>query len=299
MIREPCVPTGLGTPTSRRNALLAVRSALELAGVEGAALDARVIVRHALGLAPLALATEPDRPVEEAEALAIRDLVARRLAGVPVARLLGVKEFWGLEFRLSPATLIPRPDTETLVEEALRHCPDRDAPLRLLDLGTGSGCIMAAILSERPRAWGLGIDRSEEAAATARLNAARIGLGPRAAFLVGDWARALGDAAFDLVVSNPPYVEAGIIPSLAREVREHDPGLALDGGEDGLEAYRAIATALPGLLRPGGHALLEVGEGQASAVAELLADSGLALHPPARDLEGRERVVVGRSAARG
>ena len=280
---------------TRRDALLAVRRALEAAGVEGAALDARLLVRHALGLTALELACEPGEPVGEAGAPALRELLGRRLAGVPVARLVGEKEFWGLSFRLSPATLVPRPDTETLVEEALRRFPGREAALRLLDLGTGTGCVLAAILHERPLAWGLGVDRSPEAAATARLNAARLGLAGRAAFLTVDWASALRDGAFDLVVSNPPYVEAGAVPGLAREVRE-DPRLALDGGPDGLGAYRAIAAELPRLLRPGGRALFEVGAGQAGAVAGLLAAHGLDADRPATDLSGRERVVGGRLA---
>lgn len=288
--------TEFASAHSRRDAVLAVRAALEGACVEGAALDARLLVRLGLGLEPLALAADPHNAIGDVGAMAIGDLLVRRLAGVPVARLVGAKEFWGLDVRLSPATLIPRPDTETLIEEALRRFPERDAPMSVLDLGTGSGCILAAILTERRRAWGLGVDRSTEAAATARFNAVRLGLGHRAAFLAGDWASSLRGGVFDLVVSNPPYIEAGMISGLAREVREHDPRLALDGGADGLDAYRAITAALPGLLRAGGHALLEVGAGQAGAVGELLAARGLVLDAPVHDLAGRERVVCGRLA---
>ncbi|KMO27620.1 SAM-dependent methyltransferase, partial [Methylobacterium tarhaniae] len=172
-------------------------------------------------------------------------------AGEPVARIIGAWEFWGLPFGLSSDTLVPRPDTETLVEAALGLGLGPDAPHRLADLGTGSGCILVALLTEWPQAVGLGIDRSPGACVTARANAARNGVADRAAFAVGDWASALS-GPFDVVVANPPYIASEVIAGLSGEVRDHDPRLALDGGADGLDAYRTILAQVPRLLAPGG-----------------------------------------------
>lgn len=255
-------------------------------------LDARLLLAHALGCAPGELTLRGDAPVPPDAAEAALALLERRLGGEPVARILGHREFWSLDFRLSPATLVPRPDTETVVEAALAACPERDAPLRILDLGIGTGALLAALLSERPSAFGIGIDRSEDAARTARDNLARAGLGRRSAVLAGDWAASL-DGRFDLVVSNPPYIPRGDLAGLDREVREHDPVLALDGGPDGLDAYRALAAALPGLLAPGGVAVLELGIGQEAAVATLVSAAGLGVAGPARcDLGGIARALV-------
>lgn len=268
--------------------------AAELAagGCETADLDARLLLGHALGLEPADLLALADRPVSgEAQARAAA-LLARRRAGEPVARIRGRKEFWSLDFRLSPETLVPRPDTETVVEEALARCPDRTAPLRILDLGTGSGAILAALLAERPNAVGVGIDRSEGAARAARDNLARAGLGARSFVVVGDWGEALR-GGFDLVVSNPPYIAAGAMAGLPPEVRLHDPEAALVAGEDGLSAYRAIANALPRLLVPGGVAVLELGAGQEPEVAGLVVARGLRLPGPARrDLGGIPRALA-------
>lgn len=272
----------------------AVRDAFAAAGVDSPDLDARLLIAAVLGCDPAALMARGDDPVGEDAAGRVQVLVAQRLAGKPVARILGRKEFWSLDFALAPETLVPRPDTETVVEAALAAFPDKAAPLRVLDLGIGSGAILAAILSERPRAFGIGVDRAEGAARAARDNLERAGLGGRAAVMVGDWAEALRDG-FDLVVSNPPYIPAGEIASLAAEVRRHDPMLALDGGPDGLAAYRAIARALPCLLVPGGVAVLELGIGQEADVSALLAAAGLSCDGPARrDLGGIPRALVAR-----
>ena len=186
---------------------------------------------------------------------------------------------------------MPRPDTETVVEAALARLPDRGAPLSVLDLGTGSGCLLVALLHETPAARGLGIDRAEAALRTARGNAAANGVGTRAAFAAGNWADAVG-GRFDLLVSNPPYIPARDIPGLAQEVRDHDPRLALDGGADGLDAYWAILSQASGLLAPGGLAVLEVGAGQAPAVGGLAEAAGLRVEAVAADLAGHDRAVV-------
>lgn len=276
---------------SRREALARVREALRRAGLEDADLDARCLAADALRTDQAGLLARAEEIVDPASAARLAGHVRRRLAREPVGRILGLREFWGLPFRLSPQTLEPRPDTETVVEAALERVADRQAPVRLLDLGTGSGCLLVALLSELPRARGLGIDRSAGAAAAARANAAANGVGARAAFLCGDWAEAV-KARFDLVVSNPPYIPARAVAGLAPEVSRHDPRLALDGGDDGLDAYRAILAALPRLLAPGGCAVLEIGFDQAEALAELAAGAGLDMAELRRDLAGRPRAVT-------
>ncbi len=256
-----------------------------------AALDARLIVAHALRIDPgevILRETALIRPETRRDALA---MAARRAGGEPVARIVGEKEFWGLAFRLSAETLVPRPDTETLVSAALAAVRGRlrGTPPRILDIGTGSGAILLALLSELPDASGTGTDRARGALETAQDNAVRFRLTGRAAFVEADWASGVA-GPFDLVVSNPPYIEAGEIAGLPLEVRDHDPHLALDGGEDGLDAYRAIIPDLDRLMAENGRAFLEVGAGQADAVAELGAPAGFVSRRH-RDLAGIERVV--------
>ncbi|GJE58267.1 peptide chain release factor N(5)-glutamine methyltransferase [Methylobacterium trifolii] len=285
------MPPDFDAGLSRRAALDRAVAILRAGGVEGAG-DARFLVLGALGLRAVDLALASDAAIGAPGAAALTDALRRRLSGEPVARILGEWEFWGLPFRLSPATLVPRPDTETVVEAALRTIPDRNAPLRILDLGTGSGCILVALLSELPRAYGLGLDRSADALDTARANARANGVAARAGFVAGDWCAPLG-RPFDLVVSNPPYIASAVIAGLAREVRAHDPMAALDGGADGLDAYRRILTGLGrGLLTDGGRLLFEVGFDQAEAVAGLGRASGLAPGGITRDLAGHARVVA-------
>ncbi len=264
---------------------------LRAAGLPSPDLDARLLAANALGIDPSGLLQ--DGPVPPDAAARAEALLARRLAGEPVARILGEKEFWSLPFRLSAETLVPRPDTETLVEEVLALVPDRTAPLRLLDLGTGSGAILAALLTEYPAAFGVGLDRSAGAAATARDNLARLGLAARSRVLVGDWAEAVR-GPFDLVVSNPPYIPSGHIGGLEVDVCAHDPRAALDGGADGLTAYAAIARALPDLLAPCGVCVLELGIGQEEAVSGLLRGAGLVPAPARRDLGGIARALSAR-----
>jgi release factor glutamine methyltransferase len=255
-------------------------------------LDARLLVGHALGLDASGLILHADRPVSESDVARAMALAERRIAGEPVARIVGEKEFWSLPLRLSPETLVPRPDTETVVEAALgwarREGRTRDA-LTLLDLGTGSGAILLALLSELPVASGLGVDIAEGAARTAGENARRLGLGDRARFAVADWTDAIA-GRFDIVVSNPPYIKIGDIPELPLEVSRYDPQIALVGGVDGLVAYRAILARLDGILSARGAAFLEVGAGQAQPVSELAEVLGFETDRH-KDLVGIDRVV--------
>lgn len=255
-------------------------------------LDARLLVGHALGLDAAGLIVHADRPVSDADVARIIALAERRIAGEPVARIVGEKEFWSLPLRLSPETLVPRPDTETLVEAALafvrREGRERE-PLTILDLGTGSGAILLALLSELPAATGVGVDIAESAARTARENAERLGLARRARFVVADWAAGIL-GRFDLVVSNPPYIRHEEIPGLPLEVRRFDPDIALNGGADGLAAYREIINGLEAILAQEGRAFLEVGADQAAVVAELAELLDLEAVPH-KDLVGIDRVV--------
>ena len=243
-------------------------------GIDSPALDARLLVGHALSLDHTGLATQAARSLSESERAAIAALAERRLQGEPVARILGVKEFWSLPLALSKATLVPRPDTETVVEAALEAIGTsrRNEALRIADLGTGTGAILLALLHEWPNATGIGTDIDPRAIETAKANAEALGLASRAQFQIADFGTDLGER-FDLVVSNPPYIPSRDIAALDREVREHDPLRALDGGADGLDAYRAIARAAPGLIRPDGHLILEIGAGQAANVRALVSSS--------------------------
>ena len=260
---------------------------------QDAARDARTLVAAALGLDRLGLLTARDRPVSRSEHQAIERLVDRRIQGEPVSRILGQREFWSLVFTLGPETLDPRPDSETVVQAALDATVDRRRePLRVVDLGTGTGCLLLAVLTERPRAGGIGVDRAPGAVRVARANAGRFGLADRAWFVVADWATALPDQAADLLVANPPYIRHGALATLDRGVWGYDPRNALDGGPDGLQAYRAIAADLPRLLAPGGHAVLEIGFDQRHAVEAIVNDSGLSVVSAWRDLSGHARAIV-------
>lgn len=275
---------------SLQDILSNAKEQLRRAGIGTADLDARLLVEHGLDLPRAVFLTEPDRVMASPAQQKIQALLDRRLAGEPVARILGEWEFWGLPFIVSADTLIPRPDTETLVEAGLRQCPsNREA--RILDLGTGSGAILLALLSERPLAFGVGVDLSAGAAATARLNAIRLGLAERAAFLVGDWASAL-QGRFDLILANPPYIRQAQIVGLMQEVREHDPILALDGGPDGLAAYRRIVGQLEPLLTPQGQVIFEIGYDQAEDLSAILVAANFKILACLRDLAGHDRAVV-------
>lgn len=265
---------------------------LSAAGVDSARLDARLLLAEAIGVDSAYIFSYPERVLDAAESERLEALVARREAREPLARILGVREFWSLPFRVSADTLVPRPDTETVVEAVLEAVEDREAALRLLDLGTGSGCLLLALLSELPQAEGVGVDLNPGALAVAGDNAVALGLSDRARFVEGSWDTEVG-GPFDLVVSNPPYIPDADIPGLMPEVVEWEPRLALAGGEDGLDSYRAIARRLPNLLRPGGAAFFEVGVGQDRGVAGLLQEAGAQSIVIKRDLPGVPRCVGG------
>ena len=269
--------------------------------IESADLDARLLTGHALGLDLTGLITSAQRQLTENESAQLEAFVRRRLAGEPVARILGYREFWGLPLQLSSATLVPRPDTETVVELALELLRADDAtnrPLRIADLGTGSGAILLALLSELPTATGFGTDISEQALQTAAANAKRVGLTPRATFIACDYAAGLS-GRFDLMVSNPPYIRSADIPDLALEVRAYDPLAALDGGADGLDAYRALIPQAAGLLAPGAALVVEAGEGQSGPINTLMTIAGLTpTGAPKADLAGISRAVAGRKMPR-
>ena len=271
---------------------LAAVERLRAAGIETPEADARILLQLALGLDEAGLVFASRATISGVQQASFDRLIERRLAGEPVARIAGNKEFWSRSFRLSADTLVPRPETETLVEAALSAFPEQSAKLRVLDLGTGSGILLAAILLERPLATGLGIDRSESALRVARKNLNALGVGKRAQFVCSDWSMALGQR-FDLVVTNPPYIASDAIAALPREVREHDPRLALDGGADGLAAYRKIIAELPHLLSKQGVAVLELGIGQEQSVAALAQAKGLLVKGPARrDLGNVSRALI-------
>jgi release factor glutamine methyltransferase len=283
-------PSGVRNVAEARRTLAAQFRA---AGLDTPDLDARILVGHALGLDHAALAAAGTRRLGADEEDAIAALANRRLAGEPVARILGYKEFWSLLLRVDAATLVPRPETETVVEAALAAIDaggPRSRELRIADLGTGSGALILALLSELPNGFGIGTDTSFKALVTARDNARRLAL-TRARFIACDMAAALR-GPFDAIVSNPPYIASGDIATLAPDVRDFDPHLALDGGTDGLDFYRAIAAAVPALLAPGGVLVVELGIGQAEPVAHLFAAAGLAPSPPHPDLNGQPRALV-------
>ena len=283
---------GQTVETARRS--LAAR--FKSGAIDSPELDARILVGAALGLDLSGMIAAATRPVTAAEAARLEDFAGRRLKGEPVARILGSREFWGLPLQLSAATLVPRPDTETVVALALqmlRAGPGADRS-RIADLGTGSGAILLALLSELPDAMGVGTDISAAALRTASANARNLGLARRAAFVACDYASALS-GPFDLIVSNPPYIRSAEINDLASEVRDHDPLCALDGGSDGLDAYRALVPQAVRLLAPGGGLALEVGHDQGADVEQLMAAAGLTLRgPPRTDLAGIPRAVAGR-----
>lgn len=273
----------------------AVAARFKLAGIETPELDARLLIGAVLNLDHTGLAVETGRRITGKEAAAIENFVLRRIAHEPVARVLGYKEFWGLNFKLSDETLIPRPDTETVVAAALEFLRKRPAslrPVRIADIGTGSGAILLALLSEIPNATGVGTDISADALAAAHTNAQNFGLAARTNFVCCDYAETLS-GPFDVIVSNPPYIPSADVTGLAPEVRDHDPHLALDGGADGLEAYRRIAVQAAALLTQDGALIVEVGYDQGAEVSQIMRAAGLTVQgPPRADLGGIDRVVT-------
>ena len=264
---------------------------LRAAGIEAPRQEARMLLAHAMACREEDLLRDPRAPVPGPAAATFGVLLRRRAAREPMAHLLGHVGFWTLTLETSPATLIPRGDSEAIVEAALAAFEDPLRIQRVLDLGTGTGALLLAVLAECPGAVGIGVDLAPAAVALAARNAAANGLGGRAAFFCGDWAAAIG-GRFDLVLSNPPYIEAAAVPGLMPEVARFEPVLALDGGTDGLDAYRQLARALPGLLAPGGRAVMEIGQGQGPAVEALARAAGLESAGMRQDLGGIDRALV-------
>jgi release factor glutamine methyltransferase len=276
--------------TRAAEAIRETAEALAHDGTETARLDARLLVACALGLTPEALLFAPERPVDAHEQAKLDALLQRRLAHEPMAHILGTREFWSLPFKVTRDTLIPRPDTETVIEAVLAHRPAARAPA-ILDLGTGSGCLLLALLHEWPDAQGVGVDVSDAALDVARANARAIGLAARSRFVNSAWGDGLGER-FDVVVSNPPYIPSAEIEKLSPDVAGFEPRLALDGGADGLDAFRAIAPRLARLLNAGGIAAFEVGDRQADKVCEILSSARIHVVARKSDLGGVLRCVV-------
>jgi len=260
---------------------------LREAGIDNPRLEARLLLAHTLHTTVEALLRDRNSPVDTTR---YDNLLSRRAAREPLALILGHREFWSLDFAVSAATLIPRPESETLIEAALDAFADRAPPRRLLDLGCGTGCLLLAALQEFPAAFGVGVDRSPAAAHLAAGNAARLGMAGRAAFVCGDWAAAL-DGGFDLVLSNPPYIPTSEIGDLMPEVARYESRMALDGGPDGCAAYRRLIPDLHRLLAEAGVAVLEIGQGQADPVAKLARDAGF-IAETRQDLAGISRALV-------
>ena len=269
---------------------------LKAQGIDSPAIDARLLLEAAADVTRLDILNDPYRELTAEQLDRYGGWIDRRLNREPVARILGRKAFWKILLNLTPSVLVPRPDTETVVETALGAFPDGMA-FQMVDMGVGSGAILLSVLAERPAAKGLGTDISEEAIAVARDDAANLGLGDRTAFLRTAWADGLADASFDLVVSNPPYIRSEEIETLDPEVREHDPRLALDGGPDGLDAYRALVPETLRILKPLGVFVVETGWDQAEDVRTLFAGAGFENLRIVQDLGARDRVVTGTRAA--
>lgn len=286
------------TPATLGRLLAAARQRLKAAGIDTAAIDARLLVEAATGSSRLDLVTGADRQIDPEAAARLDGWLARRAAGEPVGRILGTASFYGLDFALGPDTLEPRPDTEVLVEVALGAVragrlpgvePDGDG-LRLLDIGTGTGAVAVTLIVKLPKATGLATDLVPGAVEIARANAVRHGVAGRLEFATGSYFEPVA-GRFGLIVSNPPYIASAVIGGLDREVRLHDPRLALDGGADGLDAYRVIAAGAGRHLPPGGMLAVEIGYDQSEAVCRLLAGAGFEDSEVHRDLGGRDRVV--------
>jgi len=277
--------------TSIAEALRAATARLTEAGIDGARLDARLLLAEALGKDGTWLFNHGNDELDPPAEAAFAALVEKRLERQPVSLILGRREFWSLDFTVTRDTLAPRPDSETLIEAILDELPDRRAPLSVLDLGTGTGCLLLALLSELPNAQGIGVDLNPDTLAVARGNADRLGFGRRTRFIRSNWWEAV-EGSFDVILSNPPYIPSGDIPGLDPEVARFEPLGALDGGADGLDAYRLLAAGAEDFLAETGVIAFEVGAGQAPDVAVLLEQAGFPLRAIRRDLAGIERCVV-------
>lgn len=275
-----------------QQALTQQQDRLKDAGIDDYVLDVRLLFCHALKCERVDLLSKPDRILDSNEMTIIETLIARRCNHEPVARIIGSREFWGLSFDLNEATLDPRPDSETLIEAVLAQA-DKTVPLRILDLGTGTGCLLLALLSSLEQATGLGVDISARAVEQARSNADKLGLSSRVIFQEGSWLDTV-TGAFDIIVSNPPYIPSFTIETLAPEVKDYDPSLALDGGADGLDPYRHLIPLLPSRLKTNGFVALEVGQHQAVDVCSLLQKNGLTDVQIYADLNNIPRTICAR-----
>lgn len=253
--------------------------------------EVKMMMKEAAGLTEEDFILTPDQPLIQEQQEKLSAIIARRLKGEPLSRIVGVKEFWGLEFEVTPDTLDPRPDTETLIEAVLKSLPDKDAPLRVVDLGTGTGCILISLLTELPNAAGVAVDISDAALGVARRNAERHGVSGRFEAVQGSWFGPLAGQDFDLIVSNPPYIPDADIQKLSGEVKNHDPVLALSGGENGLESYQKIISGLKKHLNHKNRAFLEIGFDQLGSVSRLVEESNLCVCDSTPDIAGIPRVV--------
>lgn len=266
-----------------------IKTTLQDAGIEDFDLEARYIILHRSGYDFGEIIAKPDIILDSDLLLRIAEDVEKRLSRMPISRIYGEREFWGIKFDLSPDTLDPRPDTETILELSIERL-DRSLPLRILDLGTGTGCILIALLHEFKNASGVGVDLSAGAVKTASSNSLQANVQNRVSFVQGSWFSPV-EGLFDLIVSNPPYISNQVIPTLTPEVRNHDPILALDGGDDGLDAYRSIFSLLKNYLSPSGLALFEIGYDQCEQVSRLAEEYSLSVRGVHLDLAGQPRVV--------
>lgn len=269
------------------------KARLDAAGLEGPVIDARLLVEAAADATRADIVTDPYRAMTPEQEERLADYLGRRERREPVSHILGRKGFWKIMLSVTPDVLTPRPDTEVIVDYILKRFPGETTAFQILDLGVGSGAIILSILAERPLAKGLATDISVEALAVARENAANLGLSPQVAFMHGDWTEGLADASFDVVVSNPPYIASEVIKTLEPEVKDHEPHLALDGGSDGLDAYRHLAPEILRVLKPGGSFAVEIGYDQKDAVEALFNDAGAGDVWTIKDLSTNDRVVVG------
>ncbi|HEV2530603.1 peptide chain release factor N(5)-glutamine methyltransferase [Phenylobacterium sp.] len=279
-------------PMNLLTAWQGAKQRLQRAGLPGPVIDARLLVEAAAEASRADIVTDPYRELTPEQEARLDDYLGRREHREPVSQILGRKGFWKIMLQVNANVLTPRPDTESVLDVVLKDFPEQ-AAWNVLDLGVGSGAILLAILAERPAARGLGVDVSEDAIAVARDNAAALGLAGRAALLRGDWSAGLADAEFDLVVSNPPYIATEVIATLEPEVAQYEPRIALDGGPDGLDAYRILAPEILRVLKPGGRFAVEIGYDQKDAVEALFKISGAVDVRTTRDLADRDRVVAG------
>jgi release factor glutamine methyltransferase len=270
----------------------AAKDRLKNVQIDQPAIDARLLLEVAADVTRTDIITDPYRVLTEAQMATLDDFLDRRARREPVSHIIGRKGFWKILLQVNKHVLTPRPETEVIVDEVLKAFPEQ-MPFNMLDLGVGSGTILLAVLAERPAAKGLGIDVSEEALAVARENAANLDLAGRTALLRGDWTNGLGDDSFDLVVSNPPYIATHVIETLEPEVRDHEPRLALDGGPDGLDAYRFLAGEILRVLKPGAMFAVEIGHDQSDAVEALFKQAGAQNVRTVKDLSVNDRVVTG------